>query len=51
MEILTPFETSTHCIQGDKVVTSSMVESVEASLQLPQIQFKIGSHFEDVNNY
>ena len=25
VEILTPFETATHCIQGDKVVTSSMV--------------------------
>ena len=25
VEILTPFETATHCIQGDNVVTSSMV--------------------------
>ena len=25
VEILTPFETATHCIQGDKVVTCSMV--------------------------
>ena len=25
VQILTPFETATHCIQGDKVVTSSMV--------------------------
>lgn len=25
VEILTPFETATHCIQGNKVVTSSMV--------------------------
>ena len=25
VEILTPFETATHCIQGDRVVTSSMV--------------------------
>lgn len=25
IEILTPFETATHCIQGDRVVTSSMI--------------------------
>ncbi len=25
VEILTPFETATHCIQGDKVITSSMI--------------------------
>ena len=26
VQILTPFETATHCIQGDKFVTSSMVD-------------------------
>ena len=27
VEILTPFETATHCFQGDKVMTSSMILS------------------------
>ena len=44
VEILTPFETATQCIQGDKVITSSMVvpcvrvlKSLPATNTLPDL--------------
>jgi len=56
VEILTPFETATHCIQGDRVVTSSMIvprvrvlKSTINSLSHMQIHFQICSNFESIN--